>query len=54
MPPGWRDAQGEPIGHYGLCVMNTYAEIMHAMEEDDEVGYPGTMPADQLASRHFS
>jgi quercetin 2,3-dioxygenase len=43
----------EPIVSYGPFVMNSREEIIEAME-DYEKGRLGTIPADQIAPRHFA
>jgi redox-sensitive bicupin YhaK (pirin superfamily) len=43
----------EPIAHYGPFVMNTREQIVQAIE-DYQAGRLGTVPADQLAPRHFA
>jgi hypothetical protein len=43
----------EPIVHYGPFVMNTRQEITDAIE-DYQQGRLGTIPADQIAPRHFA
>ena len=43
----------EPIVHYGPFVMNSREEIIQAIE-DYEKGRLGTIPADQIAPRHFA
>ncbi len=43
----------EPIVHYGPFVMNSREEIIHAIE-DYQQGRLGTIPADQIAPRHFA
>jgi quercetin 2,3-dioxygenase len=43
----------QPIVHYGPFVMNSREEIIQALE-DYEQGRLGTVPADQIAPRHFA
>lgn len=43
----------EPIVHYGPFVMNSREEIIQAIE-DYQQGRLGTIPADQIAPRHFA
>jgi Pirin C-terminal cupin domain len=42
-----------PIVHYGPFVMNSREEIAQAVR-DFEQGRLGTIPADQIAPRHFA